>query len=246
MDLFANYRGYRIDLNAPLDISFPLVPNVVNVNCYYAESPCSEVIRVGDFVGNVQEGGTVNYNTLKITPHGNGTHTECYGHISEDKITINQALQRFHFIARLVSVFPEQLPNGDRLVTLQSIENKINTGDFEALIIRTLPNVGKSLKQYSGTNPTYLSPEIGTFLAARKVEHLLVDLPSVDKEEDAGTLCMHRAFWNYPKKIRTNATITELIYVPDWILDGEYLLNLQIISLEMDASPSKPILFKIV
>ena len=77
------------------------------------------------------------------------------------------------------------------------------------------------------------------------VEHLLIDLPSVDKEKDGGMLVSHRAFWDFKGKIRANATITELIYVNNRIIDGTYLLNLQVAPFENDASPSRPLLFKI-
>jgi hypothetical protein len=36
-----------------------------------------------------------------------------------------------------------------------------------------------------------------------------------------------------------------MIFLPDSIPDGIYLLNLQIASLETDASPSKPVLYKL-
>jgi len=77
------------------------------------------------------------------------------------------------------------------------------------------------------------------------IKHLLIDLPSVDKEKDEGKLLAHKAFWDFPKNLRRDATITELIYVPNKIEDGFYILNLQIASFENDASPSKPILYKI-
>ncbi len=239
-----DYQQYTVDLSKPLRISFPLVPNVKNVNCYYAESPKSEIICVGDFIGNVAQGGSVNYQKLTLTPHGNGTHTECYGHISSDKMTLNDALAAFHFVAQVISVTPQNLPNGDALITLESIQKQFGNLPYNALILRTLPNSNKKLKQYSGTNPPYLSPEIGVFLREKNIAHLLVDLPSVDKESDEGALQMHKSFWNYPKKPQKNATITELIYVSDDILDGNYLLNLQVLNIEMDASPSNPVLFR--
>ncbi len=43
----------------------------------------------------------------------------------------------------------------------------------------------------------------------------------------------------------SSSTITELIYVPDHVPDGEYLLNLQIAPFNADASPSRPIIFPI-
>ena len=77
------------------------------------------------------------------------------------------------------------------------------------------------------------------------VEHLLIDLPSVDREEDEGKLLAHKAFWQYPDNIRRNATITELFYATPELKDDLYLLNLQIISLDLDVSPSKPTLYKL-
>jgi hypothetical protein len=117
----------------------------------------------------------------------------------------------------------------------------------EALVIRTLPNIdGKKLNQYSGNNPTYLAPELGAYLANQNIKHLLVDLPSVDREEDGGALATHHAYWQYPFNTRLDATITELIFVNNEIEDDIYLLNIQIASFESDASPSKPVLYKLI
>ena len=40
--------------------------------------------------------------------------------------------------------------------------------------------------------------------------------------------------------------ITEFIYVPNAVKDGEYLLNLMIAPFDNDATPSKPILYEIL
>ena len=53
------------------------------------------------------------------------------------------------------------------------------------------------------------------------------------------------AFWNIVGKLRLDATITEFIYVPNTIKDGTYFLNIMVAAIENDASPSKPILYKI-
>jgi kynurenine formamidase len=147
----------------------------------------------------------------------------------------------------LVTLTPEKLINGDDILTLQSFKAKTETDYLpEAIILRTLPNdITKTTRQYSGTNPPYLEPALTKWLADKGVKQLLIDLPSVDKEVDGGLLAAHKAFWNLPENPRTHACITELIYAPDFITDGLYLLNLQIISLEMDASPAKPILYKL-
>ena len=77
------------------------------------------------------------------------------------------------------------------------------------------------------------------------VKHLLIDLPSVDKEDDGGALVGHKIFWKYPENTRKKCTITELIYVSNSIKDGLYLLNLQFVPFENDASPSRPIIFNL-
>ena len=239
---------YNYNPQKPIDISIPIREGEENVNCYYAETVKSEIIRMGNFVGSVAEGGTVNYRKVTITPHGNGTHTECYAHISTDKITVNEALEQFLFFTQLISITPKELGNGDFVVCFEDFENQIDKDNLpQAIIIRTLPNLAEKINsQYSGSNPPYLDSKIGVFLQENNIEHLLVDLPSVDKEVDGGKLLTHKSFWNYPKSPRAKATITELIYVPSETLDGFYLLNLQIISLQLDASPSKPILYTLL
>ncbi|MCC2545596.1 cyclase family protein [Hymenobacter sp. BT175] len=242
-------RTYSFDPAAPLDISLPLAPGSDQVNCFWAEPVQFDVIRVGSFVGSVAQGGSTNYQRVHVTPHGNGTHTECYGHISPDPTaTLNRHLRRFLFVARLVSVAPRPQLNGDLVVMLADVEPLLTAAAVapEALVLRTLPNQdAKRSRQYSGTNPTYLEPALAHFLVARGIQHLLLDLPSVDREEDNGELLAHHAFWQYPEATRQDCTITELIFVPDEVADGLYLLNLQVTSLELDASPSKPVLYEL-
>ena len=109
----------------------------------------------------------------------------------------------------------------------------------------------KSLN-YSNTNPPYLSEDGARFICESGIQHLLIDLPSLDKEKDEGKLLAHKAFWNVKDTndlnadARLEATITEMIFVADEIADGSYLLNLQIASFENDASPSKPVLYAVL
>lgn len=239
-------KKFTADLSAPIDISIPLKSGVDNPSCYYADTPSFDTIKMGSFVGNVREGGAVNHRKLSITPHGNGTHTECYSHIADDALTINKALKSFHCIALLISVTPEQIGNGDSLISQQSVKEKLSKHQFNAIVIRTLPNpISKQSKKYSGSNPPYLDPTLVKDLVALGVEHLLIDLPSIDREEDGGKLAAHKAFWREGAPDRKHCTITELVFVPDAAADGLYLLNLQIAPLENDASPSKPVLYKL-
>ena len=237
----------NIDCNFPLDISIPLRDGLGNVNAFYAPPLLIEPVRSGDFVGDVLLGGAVNFKNVRLNPHGNGTHTECVGHISRDSYTLNQCLRRFWFRATLISVYPKRMENGDRIIVAEQISELLEGRCPEALVIRTLPNDDyKQTMSYSGSNPPYLHHEAARFIAGLGIEHLLIDLPSIDREEDGGGLLAHRHFWRYPHNTRVGATISELIYVPNYIKDGDYWLNLMITALELDASPSKPILYSIL
>jgi arylformamidase len=240
-----NNKKYKTDLTRPIDISLPLKNGSNNPNCYYANDVEFTTIKSGDFVGSVKEGGSVNYMEVRITPHGNGTHTEGYGHLSSDsKATVNTLLKEFHFVTEVLTITPKKI-NGDYIVRLEDYL-KVRKHKTEVVVIRTLPNdVSKKIRKYSGTNPPYLDHKITALLNETGVKHLLIDLPSLDREEDEGKLLAHRAFWGMPDSLRKDCTVTELIFVEPEIEDGLYLLNLQVINMEIDASPSRPLLFKL-
>jgi arylformamidase len=206
-----------------------------------------EPVVMGDWVGDVNRGGSVNFRTVTFNPHGNGTHTECVGHISSEFYTINQSLKRFMFIAELITVLPFETENGDRVITRRQLESLLaESGTPEALVIRTLGNnPAKLSRNYSNTNPPYIQKEAIDLMNEIGIQHLLIDMPSIDREVDGGKLEAHHAFWHYPHNTKTEKTITEFIYVSNEIQDGTYLLNLQIAPFENDASPSKPVLYKV-
>ena len=122
-----------------------------------------------------------------------------------------------------------------------------------ALVIRTLPNApDKQHQNYSDSTPPYLSREAADLLIERGIEHLVVDLPSIDRAHDEGRLTAHRIFFGLPpgsttlaQATRPRATVTELAYIPDTATDGPYLLELQVPALGGDAVPSRPLLYRL-
>ena len=247
----ATINNIKIDLSKPIDISIPLSNTDENPIAWYIEKPEIEPVVFGDWIGSVKKGASTNFNNVFFNPHGHGTHTECLGHITREFYSINQCLKQFFFTAELISIEPEKIKD-DLIITKHQIEKALNGKVSEAIIIRTLPNSeSKKHKNYSKTNPAYLDEAAATFIREMGIQHLLIDLPSVDREEDEGKLLAHKAFWNVKdvnnlnSDARLNCTITEMIFVNYEVKDGSYILNLQIASFENDASPSKPILFKI-
>lgn len=233
------------DLSQGIDLSIPLRSGLENPNCFWAPAPEFSPVVAGDFVGSTAQGGVVNFFNVRFNPHGNGTHTECVGHISRERFVLHECLHEYHFPAQLVSLFPQKTDNGDRVIFRSHLEEAGINPNARALIIRTLPNDDlKKQVNYSGANPPYLHHEAVSFLVEKGIEHLLIDLPSVDREEDGGALLAHKAFWQYPQSIRKHCTITEMIFVPNEVKDGLYLLNLQTASFDLDASPSKPVVYK--
>ncbi|SDQ23343.1 cyclase family protein [Flagellimonas zhangzhouensis] len=240
-----NSRIYKIDLGNPIDISIPLTGKEDNVNAWYLGPPTITAHKQDGFIGSVEDGAPVNFNDIWFNPHSHVTHTECLGHITEAFHSVNQKLKKFFFLAELVTVAPEQM-NGDFVISEKQLKYALGNKKRKAVVIRTLPNLSdKRTRQYSDSNPPYLLEEAAQYLVKKGVDHLLIDLPSVDKERDNGDLLAHKAFWNVNGKPREKATITEFIYVPNTAEDGTYFLDLQVAPMENDASPSRPILYKI-
>lgn len=249
MKLFLDNERY-IDTDKPLDISIPLSNTEENLRAWYVDAPIIEPVRGEGFVGLVAEGGSVNFRNIFFNPHGHGTHTECLGHITPIIHSVNKSLKTYFFTAELITITPSVVvqPTGeiDLVITKELLQEKLIGKNAEALIIRTLPNEdNKQHRNYSQTNPAYIDVNCIDLINAIGVKHLLIDLPSVDKESDGGLLLFHHSFWNVPENPQFDKTITEFIYVKENIVDGTYVLNLQTAPFENDASPSRPVIYQI-
>lgn len=255
MRLYLNNEHF-IDTSEGIDISIPLSAATDSVRAWYCDPVKIEPVVNGNFIGDVNQGGSVNFRNVFLNPHGNGTHTECVGHISKENFSLNQCLKEFHFFALLLTISPKRINNKqfneeDLIIDADSIREVLatlgSTASFSSIIIRT-PGTKKEKwhRNYSNQNPPYLTVDAIDYILNLGVDHLVIDLPSIDRENDHGKLLAHHRFWNYPENPQLRRTITEMVCVPEEINDGIYLLNIQITSLENDASPSKLMLYKIV
>lgn len=248
MKLFLDSKRF-IDTEKALDLSLPLSNDEKNPRAWYVEAPKFEPVRTEHYTGSIAEGGSVNFRDIIFNPHGHGTHTECLGHITKTIHSINNTLQQYFFQATLISIKPRrvELENGEIDFVIQPDQLKDLKLSGDALIIRTLPNQeAKRHKNYSSSNPTYIDVAGAKILLEKGVKHLLLDLPSVDRESDNGELAFHHAFWEVPENPNFERTITELIYVENSIEDGDYILNIHLAPFENDAAPSRPLLYEIM
>jgi kynurenine formamidase len=246
------------------DISVHLAFDGPQPNTYGVAAATAQAYRSGGWVGDVRAGGSCNFETYTLTPHCNGTHTECVGHITEARLHLPLHLREALIPATLVSVTPVSpaetadayqpaLAPGDRLIDAASLARALDGvhDDFcQAIVLRTVPNDdSKRSRDYMQHSPAFFSIDAMRYLVERGMQHLLTDLPSVDRLFDEGRLSAHHVFWGMEagshsaNPDRLAATITELVYVPDSLRDGPYLLNLQTAAFLADAAPSRPFLY---
>ena len=239
--------GFIADLSIPLKFGGQQ-PNAFGVDAAAVQT-----------LGDTRDGASVNFEQYTFIPHCNGTHTECVGHITDERISVRDCLTDIILPVLLVSVEPEQVESGDLLITREAlriagVQPPATAEGSHSLIVRTLPNDELKLSRvYDGDNiPPYFTADAMRYIVECEFKHLLVDLPSIDRIFDEGRLENHRIFWNVEPgsraigpQARLYSTVTELIYVPNEIGDGEYLLNLQIAPFEADAAPSRPVLLRL-
>jgi arylformamidase len=273
-------REIRIDLTSPVSLAIDLDFSPRQPRHFGAPPATSRPFAVPGFSGSVAHGASCNCQTLTLIPHCNGTHTECVGHLTREPVDAHRVAPLGLLPALLVSVAPvdagttkestDPAPRpGDLLITRQALAEGWSVTETQtgiapetgrpalftprALVIRTLPNPpSKQHLDYSDSTPPYLSREAAELLVERGIEHLVVDLSSIDRSHDEGRLTTHRIFFGLPpgstaltQATRARATVTELAYIPDAITDGPYLLELQVPALGGDAVPSRPLLYRL-
>ena len=260
-------REFRIDLSRPFDLSVELDFHGLQARHFGAPRAGSQPYSAPGFPGSVARGASCNCDSITLIPHCNGTHTECAGHLTWEPLYAQRIVPRGLLPALLVSAKPtpwDQTPEssdpapqaGDSVVTREALQAAWPTElPFEprALVIRTLPNEpAKRTRDYTDITPPYLTQEAAQCLVDRDIEHLVVDLPSIDRTHDQGRLTAHRLFFGLPvgetalaRAARSTCTITELAYIPDEAVDGPYLLEVQVPAIDGDAVPSRPLLYAV-
>ena len=242
-------RRAHIPAGRGVDLAIPLDPHGQQPNAYGVPAAAAVPYSGDGFTLDTRVGGSCNCDVIEFTPHCNGTHTESVGHITAERFPLTAVELPLFLSCSLVSVTPI-----GRVITVEQVDRAtaaLATEYLEALVVRTLPNdVGKRTRRWEDATTPYFTPDAMRLIRARGVRHLLVDLPSLDPLYDGGKLAAHRVFWDVPPDSQElpagdarNRTVTEMVFVPDDMPDGRYLLTIQVPRLVSDAVPSRPILF---
>lgn len=248
MALELTFAGRRYRAIAPVasDLAIPLAFNGADPRAFGAEAAKAEPLAIGSFTGRVGTGASCNASVLLFTPHGNGTHTETVAHLSDGGPAVPALLNGGWMPAWLASV-----EAGEGVIDIAALAPALQQAQADgavALIVRTRPNTGDKLTRDYGVcdAPPWFTKDAAVAVVAAGIEHWLVDLPSLDRMDDPH-LPAHRAFFGLPAGSRSardarrrQCTVTELIYAPDELTDGLYLLDLQVPRWQLEAVPSRP------
>src|SRR5881394_1780227 len=141
-------HSYSFDETSPIDISIPLRFDGPQPNAFGVDAAAAKPL------GDTRSGSSVNFEQYTFTPHCNGTHTECVGHITNQRISVRDCLRDVLVTATLVTVEPASLDNGDRVITADMLQEAPAS---DAFIVRTLPNdEGKLSARYDAADiPPY-------------------------------------------------------------------------------------------
>jgi len=258
--------SFKTNLEGGQDLSIPLSFSDQDPCLYDTPHATHRPFKAEGLIGDTRLGGSCNVATIELTPHCNGTHTECVGHLTTEPRFINDILPTGLIPCTLISVTPESIRRAgetsappvesDDILGLTarciaSVLSESSPSWRRALIIRTLPNLDlKKSAQHSSNGVPFFTVEAIELLKQSGVEHILVDLPSLDRLHDSGKMAAHRTWWNidsdsFDPNTDTDAlrTITELIFVPDSVEDGLGFVSIQIPPFCSDAAPSRPIFF---
>ncbi len=255
---------YKCDFAKPRSLAIPLLFNGVQPSSYGVPKAVSSAYEDGNFVGDVRRGGSCNFETIEMTPHCNGTHTECVGHITKERVSVTDSLKVRMSKCALISLEPKSasetdeeynptMQNSDKIITKKQLVDelaKYSELEINSLAIRTLPNrESKKTEDYNDL-PAYFTKDAMDYIFELGIDNLLTDLPSIDRLYDEGMMTNHRAFWQVNEEREVNQatlhkTVTEFMFADDSTADGYYILDIQLPPFVSDAAPSSPILYKL-
>ena len=247
------HKNFQIDPTSAVCLAIPYDYQGSQPNFF--DSPPGKAVpfQNDDFIGEVKNDKGCNVMIINQNIHSTGTHTECAGHILEKDIYIHDVLTPEFIRTELVSVTPKKwsqtnetyhcnVENDDWVITKKELSDKISHST-DGLVLRTLPNnTEKLIRKYDASNTAFFTTEAIIYLEYLKIKHLVVDLPTIDRTNDGGSLGNHHLFFENEPPYKK--TITEFAFIPNSVGEGPYFMLIEIPPMQLDAAPSRPFLFK--
>ena len=186
---------------SPVDLSVPVNPHSGLPRAWYKGPATAEPVRTDSWTGSVAEGGSVNFRDVTFNPHAHGTHTETREHIRDafhpiDALARSGALP-FLMPALLVEAMPESrsTAHGDDCRPSERLGDRcadVQRWAPSAVLLRC--TTGDVHRDWSTRTARIWRPVLPSGSSTLSIEHLLIDLPSVDREIDGGVLRAHTPF----------------------------------------------------
>jgi kynurenine formamidase len=258
-----------IDLGAPVSLARAVRFDGGGPRHFGAPAARARPYTAPGFTGEVRRGASCNCATIELTPHCNGTHTESVAHLVDEPLDVCDLAPLGLMPALVVSLDPQAASAtdedsdpppqpGDRLLTraaLRAAWPALLPFAPRALVLRARRGADAGVDDDPGNDPAgapYLSRQLVADLVDRGIEHLVVELPSIDRAHDEGRLCGHRLFFGLPpgstrlaEATRRGCTVTEYASIPAALADGPCALQLTLPRLAGDAVPSRPLAFRL-
>ena len=223
----------------------------------------------GGRVLRVEDGASVNCDGLHLHPHGDGCHAESVAHVlpaDDARALAGRAMLAATpplLCGLLLDVATEPLgatgeryaglhDAADRVLARRALERAWQDAravaldlPVEALLLRVYrPPLAESF-DFSGSAAPYPTAEALDLLVGLGARWLIVDLPSIDREDDGGSTPNHRRWWGLdggdghaldgPPALRG---IVELARFPAALPAGPVAVALGLAPIESDAVPA--------
>lgn len=243
-------RDWRFDLGQPIDLSIPIDFRDTALRHFDAPAATATPFATGGFTGSVASGASCNCRTITLTPHCNGTHTECAAHLTLEPLDAWRLVPAGPVPALVVTARPAQ-EDQDLVITRAVLEAAWPRGRAgpEPLALALRTKAGD--ERPAGEAAAYVAADAAGFIVSQGIVHLAIDQPSLDRTHDAGRLAAHRVFFGLPPgsrrladAARPHATLTEYASVPVALPDGPCALAWQVPAIAGDAVPSRLLAYR--
>lgn len=195
---------HRFSLANPVKVSRDVLfsPEPKTANAFYLPTANAKTVEFeGQFIGDVNRGGSCNVDVLSYVPHGI-THLETSAHVlspdAHPPTVKDIPPDRLTGLVYLIDL--TDLPEDTKTIPWQAVNEKLEKLEFSIRLL-ALKTRGSQLPQdydYSGKDFLALSEQTAKGIHDFGIQCLLLDLPSIDPEKDEGKLLAHRAFFGLP------------------------------------------------